>query len=437
MGDRVLRGPALAARLEQLYGRSSRALSPTRQAALLSTLKRAAKATQAGEWARAAPMLLEVRKHLGRDVLSQSQKPHLFRALKKTRILLSICYLRMRQRKRAWEMMEEAMVAQPGMAIPAVLYGPLLQRLYFQVKTTLDLQRGALSIQTNPAGALVFLSGRSAGFSPVTVKGLYQGTYDVLVVWRDRASRVRRVTVGPRPTVAHFDRDLETPFRTTPYAGLYLPEGPRRRALETHLALQMGAKLGAGRILLVGLRKKGEQEAIVGEVLHLKRRSRIAQAYVVIDRSEPSSVTLQRLASFLLYGGVPGRGVIVVGKGHSAALSAAPGAPRRRRLSGLAIAGWTTVATGLAVGIGGGVALGLDGRVFDHESGRAIYTTKKLGIGLIIGGLGAAAFGVTFLIVDYVRQRRPGGSGRAGTRIPRLFLTTDGRRALVGVSGRF
>lgn len=417
---------ALRPRLEAFYGRAERALSKREVAEIFSGLKTASLATYRGDWAKAISVLSRGGSLLGRDPLSVARRRPLFKALQQIRVLLAMCFSRTGKTDQAWRMLEAALLAEPGLSLPAVFYGPVLQRLYYRVKTQLDMRRGSLRVETYPSGALIFLSGRNVGVSPVTLTGVYQGTYDLLVVRGTQTSRVRRVSVTSRPVSIRVDLAVESPIRTTPFVGLLLSPGARRMQREAQLARDIGRRLGCSRVLLVGLRRWGDRLALVGRSVSVARPRDQALAYVYIEPLPPSKTTLIRLARFLLNGGDPGGGVHVAKVSDGRSLDrlrprgGSGGGPGhgtrrgRRGVSGLGVAGWTVFALGLAGAAGGGVTLAFDGRTSSPATTttpRQVYHTRTLGLGVLGGGLGLAAVGAVLLIVDAALGRRGGHDG--------------------------
>ena len=179
----------------------------------------------------------------------------------------------------------------------------------------------------------------------------------------------------------------------------------------------------------------------MGQVLDMERRDFVAKAYVVVDQRDPSLSALNRLAGFLVSGGAPGSGVVVVDRGRARrtgqrASGTGRTSPRRAGMSGLSISGWTLLATGLATAMGGGIALGLDGKdavKADATHEREVFTTAKLGYGLLGGGLSLAVVGAALLLGNLaIPSRKP-----AGRQAPQVSFTADGRQVMLGIRGRF
>lgn len=453
LGPRALSRDALATHLDAAFGRRSQEVSEARRQALLASLRDAAQATYLGDWARATRLLTWVRRELSDDVLGQARQRPLFDALQQARILLAECHARNHRRRQAWLLMEEALRAQPDLSLSPTLYGPALQALHFRVKSQLDLRRASLRVETTPPGALLFLSGRHVGISPVLLTGLYHGTYELLALHGAQVSRIRRLHLNERPAHVRIDLPGEAPLRTGREVGLVLPRGSEREGEERRWAEQIGRKLGAERLILLGIQDRQGRRALVGRILAGRPHQTRALAYVFLEPTLPTRKALHRLGEFLIHGGTPGREVEVIDLGLPPLPKDTTRAPRARPHRGLWIAGWSLVASGLATSAGGGAALLLDGRTGEEATSttpRMVYRTGRLGYGLLGGGLGVALLGVALLVVDVARGGSPGpgpgprpalgsstgpGAGPDRRSRPRFGVGTDGRSLLLSVSG--
>ena len=452
LGDRVRSGEQGLRTLETVIGRPARPLSSARHAALVAFVKSGAEASYAGEWDNAIRRLDRARRALGRDQLSIARRRTLFRALQRARLLLARCYLRTKKRKLAWALMTEALRAQPDLSPASALYGPPIQRLFYRVKAQLDLQKSRLTVTTEPAGALIFLDGRTIGFSPVTVTDLYPGTYDLIVVKEQQVSRIRRVVVGDRPQAVRIDLTLDRAVRDAPGSGIVLPEGSGRQRRELRFAAQVGTALGAERVLVVGVRRIRGREALVGRVVKVAPSRLLVTAFIYTHGRMLSGTTLTNLAHFLLGIGAPGPGVVVQ-RGASPPVHGRHGPPRTARAGGgasaepgkpsrgLAIAGWVLLSGGLA-GVGaGGVLIGIDGHTIMGAARAADrYDTDKAGYGVLGVSLAVAAAGAVLVVVDALRRSKATTSRTSRflplpTVVPTVVPTSEG--AVFGLTGRF
>lgn len=367
---RVQQGASLRAGSRGLLGRKTAPLGAARLSGLVSAVKSGAEHSYAGEWKLALAALSRARQGLAGDVLSIARQRGLFRALQRARLLLAQCHLRMNAPRRAWAMMREALQAQPDLSPAPALYGPPLQQLFYRVKAQLELQKGRLTVQTDPAGALVFLGGRSVGFSPVTVTGLYPGTHDVLAVRGKQVSRIRRVAVSDAHTVVKIDLALDVALRGSSVLRL---AGEQRPVLP--LAVRLGALLRVERVLLVGVRRVAGREVVMGQVVSVGRRAVIRTAYVFTEGGVPSEPVLRNLGRSLLDLERPGPGLVVrrtpprrvVARVHRPfAPGRAPARARRAGITGYGIAGWILLGAGLGSAAVGGVLLGIDVEIVHH-----------------------------------------------------------------------
>ncbi|MDY0001125.1 MAG: PEGA domain-containing protein [Polyangia bacterium] len=442
MGSRVLSGDVLARGLDSLFGRTPQEVSASRRQTLLASLKDAAQATYMGDWERATRLLSWVRRELADDLLGQARQRALFDALQQARILLAECHARNGRSRQAWLLMEEALRAQPDLSLSPTIYGPILQGLHYRVRSQLELQRTTLRVESTPKGAAVFLAGRYLGISPVLVSGLYQGTYELIVLLGDRASRVRRVQLANEPTSVEIDLSKEAALRTGREVGIYIPEGPKREVEELRWGGLIGRQLGHDKLILLGIVRRQGRRALVGRVLAGHPHRTRALAYVFMEPTSPSRGTLERLAEFLLHGGTPGPGVEIVAHAQPGSTKAPGKGKQQVKRSNLWTTGWSLVGLGLAAGAGGAAALVLDGRTGREATTTAsqmVYRTGRLGYGLLGGGLGAALVGAALLVVDAARRRRRLGTGdlHRGGHDGRtaLGIGSDGKSLLVTIGG--
>ncbi len=444
LGSKVRQGPAMVTAVRRVLGRPAQPLPAARLSQLVTAVKVGAEHSYAGDWTRAVTTLQSVRQGLMGDVLSLARQRTLLRALQRARLLLVMCYLRLKQPRRAWAMMEEGLRTQPDLSPSGALYGPELQRLYYRVKAQLDLQKGRLQVTTAPPGALIFLNGRSIGFSPVTVEGLYRGTYDVLVVKGKQHSRIRRFSVAA--TVAHLrlDLGLDRSLRLSTQVGLRVGHGARGRAAVLRYARSLGGQLGVDKVLLVGVRTLGSSRVLHGRLVDCTGGVVVRAATVLVTQDAPDARVLGELGRYLLEGGVPGRGVRrakiappVRRARRVVVASPRPGAWRRRAsMTAFGVAGWILLGSGLITAGTGGVLWGIDGHTrlgAAREADR--YDTDRAGTVVLGVGLGVAALGAVLLIVDAAgrRQRKP---APRRTRFGPLVAPTRGGWAL-GLRGRF
>ncbi len=440
LGSRVVQGRAALRALRLALDRPAVSLSAERLSKLVSAVKSGAEHAYAGEWQEALADLRSARLGLMGDVLSLARKRLLFRALQRARMLLVMCYLRQGKRRSAWAMMEESLRSQPDMSPSGVLYGPDIQRLYYRVKAQLDLQRARLRVRTNPPGALIFLNGRSVGFSPLDVSGIYPGTYDLLVVKGSQHSHIKRLQLKSTGAEVLLDLGLESSLVLGEQISIRVAPGSRGRAQALRYAARLGRLLASARVLLVGVHDFGKGKVLLGRLVDSARRTVIRAAFVPLGAEDPGADLLGKLGRYLLEGGVPGQGV------RKAALELLPrhtwrsSAGRQRRISppitGYGVAGWLLLSAGLAGVATGGTLWGIDGLTRIGASRRADrYDTDLIGKVSLGVGLGAVAVGSVLLIVDRVRRARQ----RVGSSLPRLVPTVTLARASLsaGVAGTF
>jgi len=441
---RVRSGPALARAAEHALGPRPRSLRPARRAALLDAIRDASEAAYVGKWAKAIRLLRWVRRELMAHPLTVIRQRPVFRVLQAARIQLALCYIRTARRKEAWRLMEEALRAEPGLTLATALHGPVIQRLFYQVKSQLDLRFGRLEVRTSPPGALIFLNGRNVGVSPADLPRLYPGDYELIVVHGDQVSRIRHVSIGTGRAQVSVDLAADAAVRTAGHrVGLRIPAGAKHKARETRNAVALAHHLHASRVLVVGIQRRRGQRALVGRTIRADDGKTLALAYVSLEPGPVPAHAPERLARFLVEGRDPGRGVVVgtlprTGVGTAPGglrFASRPATPRDADGSpGLRAAGWSLVAVGLAAIAGGGAAFGLDGVTYPRPTAtRLVYRTGRLGAGLLAGGLATGITGAVLLIVDAVRR------GRARRRAVRAQVVGGGLPGggWVGVSGRF
>jgi tetratricopeptide (TPR) repeat protein len=432
LATRTLPPAAVTARLGAHLGRATAPLAPEAVSAALEAIRQGAEASYAGDWSRAVDRLHAARKALRSDPLSLARDQSLLPALQRARLLLAMAHLRSGAHREAWTLVEEALRAQPDLNPSSALYGPELLRLFVRVKAQLELARSTLAITTDPPGALVFVDGRSVGFSPVTLRDLLPGDVEVLVV-KDRAhSRIRRVALGRTPVKLSVSLALDAALRPGPPLALDLPAGPDRAARERALLAELGRILGTDRVIVVGQCPVEGRPALVARLVRLGRADAAALAYVHTDQGEPAVASLINLGLFLAGAAEPpGPPVVVVSP-----VAGAPARPAVRPGPGLRVGGWTLLGAGLIAAGVGGFLVGIDGQQRWGAIRRAdIYDTDVPGYALLGAGLGVAVTGAILLGADAARRRRWARAQRR-TGLGVTLLPTRGG-AFLGAFGRF
>lgn len=433
LGKGTLAGKALAAKLDRAYGQRPRKLTPERRAKLLADLKLGAEAAHVGQWKKVIRLILPVKQSLERATLSVSRSRTLFAALLRARLLLSNSYLRSSQPALAGQMMAAVLRAQPDHSLSTARYGPLLVRLYSRTKAALDRQRPAsLQVDSSPSGALVFLSGRYVGVSPMKLDQLYPGTYDLLLIKNNHPSRVRRIVVQGKKRV-RVDLALQRAVLSEGFAGLQLEEGPGRDVREVRLAMDIATRLGASKVVLVGLRRIKGRQVLVGKMTPVTIKGVPITAYVYVDRHAPSPESLRSLGRFLGGLGSPGPGIVVDDRALRLTTKRTPSTSRPGRRRGLAIAGWTVVGVGLATALAGGVLLGIHNRIHIPSSQSRLYQTDVEGKVTLGVGLGAAAIGAGLVLINHFIRKK---SRRRRASI-NIWLSPRRRGSAVTIGGRF
>lgn len=387
--------------------------SADRSKELLGPVKRGRNAFLNGEYGKAIEQLTAARHQLLAHVAllanDQSVRKKLYEAL----LYLAHAHLRHQNRTRAVAVMGDVVRSFPGRQPSSLRFAPDLLELFRTVQRDLAAeQRGKLTVSTDPPGCLVFINERYVGVSPRTVEDLPPGGYRVFVQRPGQPGRVHAVQInGGASAKLDIDFTLDRALETRPVVGLRFSDEAARRQHEIRFAAEVGRRLGAENVLLLGAQRYQGRRALRGTVIAASTGRIVRSGMLALEPSEPSPDELHALGRFLV-AGERGAGVIVRAPGPE---TAAGGQERDEDndSSGFFSARlwrWITLGVGLAA-VGGGIPLlVLHGKgTCDQQRCPEKYNTLAPGLALTIGG-GAAL--VTSAVLFILAARTPAHESR-------------------------
>lgn len=194
-----------------------------------------------------------------------------------------------------------------GLTYDEERYGTGAREVFDRARSrALSGARGTLVVETEPAGAEVYIDGRSYGPSPVTAEGLLAGQHYVTIKELGYEKLIARADVRPgRPVQARFQlqRNVRSQLVVSPEAQAAL----RRELGETRAGdaiRSLGSTLGTTQVIIGVLRPAaGGQVHVELFLYHVHTRLLQAQRELTMTTDEAGMETARR-AAVELYRGV-------------------------------------------------------------------------------------------------------------------------------------
>ena len=279
-------------------------------------------------------------------------RPHLHRGL----VILLKGLLRLGRQGDAESLAVELDRSYPDLPVTERDHGPEAATFVKKIRA----QRGAhaplaLSIESTPTGASVFLDGRYVGTTPLRLPDVQPGRYRVLAHAGEQHSRVHVVSVREESVTVRLDLPFDGALRA---GGFQFQSEAERRQLEADYVLRLARALGAAEVITMGLAGTAERPLWGATVYTVESGGVLRSAAVALGPVAPPSNLLVSLGRFLR-GAAPAEGLIVrdertgrsplVGGGAGGA----PTGPERGRSRAWQVVAYVGMALGLAgVGLG-------------------------------------------------------------------------------------
>ncbi|MBI5478019.1 MAG: PEGA domain-containing protein [Deltaproteobacteria bacterium] len=165
----------------------------------------------------------------------------------------------------------------------------------------------ALSIESAPTGASVFLDGRYVGTTPLRLPDVKPGRYRVLAHAGEQHSRVHVVAIREESVTVRLDLAFDGALRA---GGFQFQSEAERRQLEAEYALRLARALGAAEVITMGLGGSADRPLWGATVYTVESGGVLRSAAVALGPVAPPRSLLVALGRFLR-GAAPAEGLIV------------------------------------------------------------------------------------------------------------------------------
>ncbi|AKF10668.1 PEGA domain-containing protein [Sandaracinus amylolyticus] len=270
-------------------------------------------------------------------------------------MLAAVARCQMRRARECEEGFARVLVFREGQEFDASRYPASAQDAFERARTrTLAGPRGTLIVETEPAGAEIYVDGRSYGPSPVRVDGLLRGDHYVTIKHLGYERVIRRATLDGNDSRVRYE--LATNERAQLVASQEFQRVLRGELGEERAGANLrslGNTLGAAQVIVGVVRPIGDHEMHVQVWLYdIRTRFLLATREGTITHDEAGMVTARQMA-IDLYRGVDLGGAIAAPEDDG------PGGHERQPELWEQWWFWTAVGVVLVaggVGIGAGVA---------------------------------------------------------------------------------
>jgi len=221
----------------------------------------------------------------------------------KAKIFEGICLMGLERVSEALQALSAVLRTRPGFTLDRREYSPGTINLWEQARKNLSqAQRGELLVESDPAGAEIFLDGIKIGDTPYQGRWPY-GIYHLYISHPGQGSAARRVEIGAQPVrvrlIMAFEGALELdvahPGIKSPQPGKPLPQ---------HWWPWLGERLGLKRLIVLMRRPQAEGVLLGGALMDLERGSRLREGWLELPAEMPERVrtAVAELAAFLVTG---------------------------------------------------------------------------------------------------------------------------------------
>ncbi len=221
----------------------------------------------------------------------------------KTRIFSGICLAGLKDEPSALQEFAAVLRTRPDLQLSRREYSPKTIRLWEKAGKRLhSLKRGQLAVESDPAGAAVFLDGHKVGHTPF-IGRFYHGQYHLHVVHESAGGAVRWVLIEDKPARFRFQLSFEGALVLNDvHPCIRLPAGKGR--LPDHWWPWLGDRLGMRFLVVVRKIEEEGRSYLAASLVDLEQARRLRQASLELpgDRDEALKPAAADLADFLVTG---------------------------------------------------------------------------------------------------------------------------------------
>ncbi len=227
-------------------------------------------------------------------------------------VLDALAQCRLRRMSQCESGLERVLVFREAFQYDAERYPPQYQEVFERVRSrTLSGARATLEVVTEPAGAEVYVDGRSYGPSPARAEGLLVGDHYVTIKHLGYMRTIRRATLGRAGSGVSYT--LEPNERSRLVASEEFQRALRGELGEERAGpnvRSLGNTLGAAQVIVGVVRPLGDAQVHVMVWLYdVRTRFLLAQREGTLTTDEAGMAAARELA-IALYGGVDLAGTI-------------------------------------------------------------------------------------------------------------------------------
>ncbi|HEU5056015.1 MAG TPA: hypothetical protein VFU21_05800 [Kofleriaceae bacterium] len=388
--------PEVERRIAGRLSRSAGSLDDARAAEAIRAIEAGYKKFLAGEFAAAVGEiergLAPLRSAPGAVAGKNDRRDAVMRGL----LGLALSQRRLGRQTEATAAMAELIRSFPDREISYKDYGPEPRDFFQKVQGEMAREgKGELAVDVDDDRTVVFVNERYAGVGDVTIKDLHAGRYRVFVQQGDELGRVHEVDVeAGRAAAVSVSWQLDAVLR--PGAALVFADESARAAEEARHAVRIARSLGAGSVVVLGIRDNRGRRSVVGAFYPADSTRPLRSGAVAVEPVVPAAERLEALARLLA-------------GDEAAADLVAPLAESPR------------------------AAPGQDDRDGDDPGGRPFRRWKWVALG---GGLAALGAGVTLIAIHQTPDDGTRDRSSRETRVPGIVTAAAGA-ALTGLGVYF
>ncbi|MBW1809790.1 MAG: PEGA domain-containing protein [Deltaproteobacteria bacterium] len=221
----------------------------------------------------------------------------------KTNIFMGIAFVGLKDEQGCLRSFAAVLRTRPEMDLARRDYSPKTIKLWKKAKQRLRaLQKGKLVVETEPAGAAVYLDGIQVGTTPL-IGDFYYGRYHLHVQHATVGDASRWIEIGKSAARLRLQLSFEGALSLTQAQPvLKIPKGVK--TLPQQWWPWLGARLGVRYLITVALVTDQNRKQLVASLVDLERGRRVREGWVEQTHSAPSGLrsSIGDLMDFLITG---------------------------------------------------------------------------------------------------------------------------------------
>ena len=300
-GEEALGGEALARRLERLVSRPAGAEAKPEDLQQLVTEGR--RFFIEGQFNDAIKILARAQQALQANPALVATDQRLRTSLYQAILYLAHARLRLGKTNEARRLVTAVLRGFPERTLSRARYGPELVALHEEVRRDMGkLPRAGLTIKTRTPGCSLFLNERYVGISPITVNGLYPGSYRLFLQRPGQRGRVHMVQLFGKDLSLELDLDLDRALDTAGRVSLVYADHETRERWQVRHAATLARRMGAARVILLEQEELDGNPALGATLVSAGEGTALRAARISLAPSKEAPSRVTRLARFISTG---------------------------------------------------------------------------------------------------------------------------------------